>query len=162
MKPEIQFTQLFINNEFVPAASGRTFATIDPSDETEVARIAEADAEDVDRAVEAARAAFSLGSPWRTMDASERGRLMLRLVQLMIRDKEQLARLDTVDNGKTLSDSRGDIEQSISTLEYYAGYADKIHGDTIPADGAVVTMTRSGGILCSEIEVLESRNYLRK
>ena len=147
MKPEIQFTQLFINNEFVPAASGRTFATIDPSDETEVARIAEADAEDVDRAVEAARAAFSLGSPWRTMDASDRGRLMQRLVQLMIRDKEQLARLDTVDNGKTLSDSRGDIEQSISTLEYYAGYADKIHGDTIPADGAVVTMTRSGGIL---------------
>lgn len=141
-KPEIKFTQLFINNEFVPAASGRTFATVDPSDETEIARIAEADSEDVDRAVAAARAAFSLGSPWRTMDASDRGRLMLRLVTLMTRDKEILASLDTVDNGKTLSDSRGDIEQSISTLEYYAGYADKIHGDTIPADGAVVTMTR--------------------
>lgn len=142
MKPEIKFTQLFINNEFVPAVSGRTFSTVDPSDETEIARIAEADSEDVDRAVEAARAAFSLGSPWRTMDASDRGRLMLKLVSLMTRDKEILASLDTVDNGKTLSDSRGDIEQSISTLEYYAGYADKIHGDTIPADGAVVTMTR--------------------
>ena len=142
MKPQVKFTQLFINNEFVPAVSGRTFATVDPSDETEIASIAEADFDDVDRAVCAARAAFSLGSPWRTMDASDRGRLMLKLVALMTRDKETLASLDTVDNGKTLSDSRGDIEQSISTLEYYAGYADKIHGDTIPADGAVVTMTR--------------------
>ena len=141
-KPEIKFTQLFINNEFVPAASGRRFATVDPSDEIEIARISEADSEDVDRAVAAARSAFSLGSPWRRMDASDRGRLMQRLVTLMTRDKEILASLDTVDNGKTLSDSRGDIEQSISTLEYYAGYADKIHGDTIPADGAVVTMTR--------------------
>ena len=60
-KPEIKYTKLFINNEFVDAVSGKTFATIDPSDETEIAQIAEADKADVDKAVKAAREAFKLG-----------------------------------------------------------------------------------------------------
>ena len=76
------------------------------------------------------------------MDASGRGRLMLRLVDLMQRDKDYLARLDTVDNGKSLSSALADVEQSIDVLTYYAGWADKIHGDTIPADGQVMTYTR--------------------
>ena len=82
------------------------------------------------------------GSPWRTMDASERGRLMLQLTELMKRDREYIAKLDTVDNGKTFNDAKGDVDQSISTLEYFAGWADKVHGDTIPADGNVMTYTR--------------------
>ena len=82
------------------------------------------------------------GSPWRTMDASERGRLMLKLTELMKRDREYIAKLDTVDNGKTFNDAKGDVDQSISTLEYFAGWADKVHGDTIPADGNVMTYTR--------------------
>jgi len=141
-KPEIRFKQLFINNEFVDAVSGKTFATIDPSDETEIAQIAEADKEDVDKAVKAAREAFKIGSEWRTMDASERGRLMLKLTSLMRRDKFYLTQLDTLDNGKTLASALADVDQSISTLEYFAGWADKIHGDTIPADGNVVSYTR--------------------
>jgi len=141
-KPEIKVKQLFINNEFVDSVSGKTFATIDPSDETEIAQIAEADKADVDKAVKAAREAFKIGSEWRTMDASGRGRLMLKLTSLMKRDQDYLAQLDTVDNGKTFASAQADVEQSISTLEYFAGWADKIHGDTIPADGNVVSYTR--------------------
>jgi len=141
-KPEIKFKKLFINNEFVDSVSGKTFATIDPSDETEIAQIAEADKADVDKSVKAAREAFKIGSEWRTMDASGRGRLMLKLTSLMKRDQDYLAQLDTLDNGKTFASAQADVEQSISTLEYFAGWADKIHGDTIPADGNVVSYTR--------------------
>jgi len=141
-KPEVLFTKLFINNEFVDAVSGKTFATIDPTDEEEIARIAEGDKEDVDRAVKAAREAFQIGSAWRTMDASMRGKLIMKLADLMERNKEYIAKLDTVDNGKTLESSLGDVDQSISTFQYFAGWADKIHGDTIPADGNVMTFTR--------------------
>jgi len=141
-KPEVLYTKLFINNEFVDAVSGKTFATIDPADEEEIAQIAEADKEDVDRAVKAAREAFQIGSSWRTMDASMRGKLIVKLADLMERDKEYIAKLDTVDNGKTFESSLGDVDQSISTFQYFAGWADKIHGDTIPADGNVMTYTR--------------------
>jgi len=142
VKPEVLYTKLFINNEFVDAVSGKTFATIDPTDEEEIARIAEGDKEDVDRAVKAAREAFKIGSGWRTMDASMRGKLIMKLADLMERNKEYIAKLDTVDNGKTLESSLGDVDQSISTFQYFAGWADKIHGDTIPADGNVMTFTR--------------------
>ena len=76
------------------------------------------------------------------MDASMRGKLIIKLADLMERDKEYIAQLDTVDNGKTLESSLGDVDQSISTFIYYAGWADKIHGDTIPTDGNVMTYTR--------------------
>ena len=141
-KPEIQYRQLFIDNEFCDAVSGATFLTVDPSDEQEIASIAEGDKADVDKAVKAARTAFQIGSAWRTLDASGRGRLVTRLANLMERDKQQLARLDTTDNGKTLEDALGDVDQAISTFHYYAGWADKLHGDTIPADGSVLCYTR--------------------
>ena len=76
------------------------------------------------------------------MDASERGRLILKLTALMSRDLDYIAALDTVDNGKPFASAKGDVEQAISTFEYYAGMADKIHGDTIPADGNVMCLTR--------------------
>jgi len=141
-KPTVIFTKLFINNEFVDAISGKTFVTIDPTDEKEIAHIAEGDRQDVDLAVAAARKAFEIGSEWRTMDASMRGKLIFKLAALMERDKECIAKLDTVDNGKTLESSLGDVDQSISTFMYYGGWADKIHGDTIPSDGNVMTYTR--------------------
>jgi len=141
-RPIIKFTQLFINNQFVNAASGKQFATIDPCNEDVIAMVSEADKEDVDKAVAAARAAFNIGSPWRTMDASRRGKLMIRLTELMARDKEYIAELDTVDNGKPLSAARCDVDQSIDCIQYFAGWADKIHGDTIPVDGSVLSLTR--------------------
>merc|ERR1719318_821256 len=82
----------------------------------------------------AARGAFQLGSAWRTMDASMRGKLIIKLADLMERDREYIAQLDTVDNGKTLESSLGDVDQSISTFMYY--------GDTIPTDGSVMTYNR--------------------
>lgn len=82
------------------------------------------------------------------MDASRRGRLMLKLAELMSRDRDYLASLDTVDNGKTVAAALADVDQSISTVEYYAGWADKVHGDTIPSDGEVMTYTRQTNERC--------------
>ena len=101
-KPEIKHTQLFINNSFVDAVSGKTFATIDPATEEIICQIAEGDKVDVDKAVESAKKAFAFGSKWRTMDASVRGKLMFKLADLMETNADDIARLDTLDNGKVL------------------------------------------------------------
>lgn len=88
---------------------------------------------DVDLAVNAARAAFQPGSEWRTMDASARGKLIYKLSELIEKNKHYLANLESLDNGKPFCDSLLDIEMTVTTLQYYAGFADKIHGKTIPA-----------------------------
>jgi len=82
--------------------------------------------------VAAARKALQIGSEWRTMDASARGNLMLKLCALMERDAGYLAALDTLDNGKPLELAKEDIQGSVDCIKYHAGWADKIHGDTIP------------------------------
>ncbi|CAG0883572.1 unnamed protein product [Darwinula stevensoni] len=140
--PQILYTKLFINNEFVDAVSGKTFPTLNPCTGEKICSVAEADKADVDKAVEAAHAAFKLGSPWRTMDASERGQLMHKLCDLLARDKDYLASLETLDNGKPVENAASDVDASIGTLRYFAGYADKIHGKTIPVDGDFISMTR--------------------
>ncbi|KHJ87607.1 aldehyde dehydrogenase family protein, partial [Oesophagostomum dentatum] len=91
---------LFINNEFVDANSKKTFGTFNPVDNSLICKVAEGDKADVDKAVKAAGDAFRLGSPWRTMDASERGKLMYKLADLMERDRVVLASLEALDNGK--------------------------------------------------------------
>ncbi|KAF4516385.1 hypothetical protein B566_EDAN008508 [Ephemera danica] len=141
--PEIKYTKLFINNVFVGAASGRTFPCVDPATGRKVADIAEADKADVDRAVNAARTAFARGSVWRTMDASARGKLIHQFANLIERDLQQLANLETLDNGKPVGDSEFDLRCSVDTLRYYAGWCDKIHGNTIPADGRLFSFTRA-------------------
>lgn len=136
-RPAVKQTQCFIDGQWVDAASGKTFETIHPATEEVVAHVAEGDAEDIDRAVKGARRAFDdKKSPWRTMDARDRGRLMLRLADLIEEEAEYLAALETLDNGKPISDSRGaDIPLVIDYLRYYAGWADKIQGATIPIRG---------------------------
>jgi aldehyde dehydrogenase (NAD+) len=94
-------TKLLINNHWVRSESGKTFPTINPSTGEEICQVAEADAADVDKAVKAARAAF--GGPWQKMRASERGRLLYRLADLIEANADELARLETQDNGKPLS-----------------------------------------------------------
>src|SRR5271163_1999167 len=94
-------TRLLINNRWVPSESGKTFPTINPSTGEEICQVAEADAADVDKAVAAARAAFEQG-PWKKMRASERGRMLHRLADLIEQNADQLARLETLDNGKPL------------------------------------------------------------
>ncbi|XP_067011008.2 aldehyde dehydrogenase 1A1 [Anabrus simplex] len=140
--PAIKHTQLFINNQFVDSVSGKKFSTINPATGEKIIDIAEGDKADVDRAVVAARAAFRRGSPWRSMDASARGKLIAKLASLIERDIGHLANLESLDNGKPYEDSIFDINCAIDTFRYYAGWADKIHGNTIPSDGNFFSYTR--------------------
>ncbi|CAH3159945.1 unnamed protein product, partial [Porites lobata] len=136
------FKQLFINNEYVDSASGKTFATINPVTAEKICDVAEGDKADVDKAVQAAASAFKLGSPWRTMDASERGRLLYKLADLVERDLDYLASLETLDSGKLFADSVDDMDLTVKGFRYYAGWADKISGKTISADGPYFVYTR--------------------
>jgi aldehyde dehydrogenase (NAD+) len=134
--------KLLINNRWVASESGRTFATIDPSTGEEICQVAEADAADVEKAVRAARAAFEHG-PWRKMRASERGRLLHRLADLIESNAEQLARLESLDNGKPVSVARAvDVVKTVACYRYFGGWADKVHGKTIPIDGDFLCYTR--------------------
>ncbi len=141
-RPKIRHTECFIDGQFVPAASGKTFSTINPATEEVIAEVAEGDKEDVDRAVKAARRAFE-GGPWKKMDARDRGRLIYRLADLIEEELDELAALESLDNGKPVNDARtADLPLVIDCLRYYAGYADKIQGDTIPVRGNYFTYTR--------------------
>ncbi|GBM27672.1 Retinal dehydrogenase 2 [Araneus ventricosus] len=140
--PEVKYTQLFINNEWVNSASGKTFPAFNPATGEKIADVQEGDKADVDRAVRAAREAFRRGSTWRTMDASERGRLLFKLAALIKRDIDYITSLEVLNNGKPYGEAYFDIECTIACIEYYAGYADKIHGKTIPADGDAFSFTR--------------------
>lgn len=141
--PDIPQLGLLINNEWQAAESGKTFPTINPATGEVICEVAEAGRADVDKAVAAANKAFQLGSPWRTMDACDRGVLLNKLADLVERDHEYLAALETLDNGKPFKDSYfADVPLSIKCLRYYAGWADKNHGKVIPAGGDFFTYTR--------------------
>jgi aldehyde dehydrogenase (NAD+) len=135
-------TKLLINNCWVPSESGKTFATVNPSTGEEICQVAEADAADVDKAVLAARAAFEQG-PWKKMRASERGRLLHRLADLIEQNADALARLESMDNGKPLSIAKAvDLAKTVACYRYFAGWADKVQGKTIPIDGDFFCYTR--------------------
>jgi len=124
--------RLLINNEWVDSASGKAFDVVNPSTETTLAQVAEGDKADIDRAVAAARRAFE-GGPWKKMSARERGRILNKAAQLLEKNKAEFAELETMNNGKPISETmHADLPLSIDCFEYYAGLADKIHGDTIP------------------------------
>jgi len=149
---KIKYTQLFINNEWCDSVSGKTFATINPCNGNVICHLAEGDSADIDKAVKAARAAFELDAPWRTIDASQRGKLLYTLADLIERDIEYLAELETLDNGKTVTSSRGDLEGCMNVLRYYAGWCDKICGSTIPSDGGLFTYTKHEPVgVCGQI-----------
>lgn len=141
-RPEIRQTQCFIGGKWIPSASGKTFDTIHPATEEVIAQVAEGDKQDVDLAVEAARSQFD-GGEWSRMDARQRGRLMYKLADLLEEHAEELAGLETLDNGKPINDARtADIPLVIDCIRYYAGWADKIQGDTIPVNGNFFCYTR--------------------
>ncbi|XP_063470558.1 aldehyde dehydrogenase, mitochondrial isoform X2 [Symphalangus syndactylus] len=152
-QPEVFCNQIFINNEWHDAVSRKTFPTVNPSTGEVICQVAEGDKEDVDKAVKAARAAFQLGSPWRRMDASHRGRLLNRLADLIERDRTYLAALETLDNGKPYVISYlVDLDMVLKCLRYYAGWADKYHGKTIPIDGDFFSYTRHEPVgVCGQI-----------
>ncbi|CAO2580658.1 Aldehyde dehydrogenase X, mitochondrial [Lemmus lemmus] len=151
--PEIRYNQLFINNEWRDAVSKKTFPTVNPTTGEVIGHVAEGDRADVDLAVKAAREAFRLGSPWRRMDASERGRLLNRLADLVERDRVYLASLETLDNGKPFQESYVlDLDEVIKVYRYFAGWADKWHGKTIPMDGEHFCFTRHEPVgVCGQI-----------
>jgi len=124
--------RMLIGGKWVDAASGRTFPTYNPSTGEILAHVAEGDKEDIDRAVAAARAAFDKG-PWRRVVPSERARLMWKLADLLEKRLEEFAQLETLDNGKPLMIARlADVPISVDTLRYFAGWATKVEGSTIP------------------------------
>jgi phenylacetaldehyde dehydrogenase len=124
--------QMLINGKWVNAASGKYFPTYNPATGEVLAQVAEGDKEDIDRAVAAARAAFDRG-PWKKFTPSERGRIVWKLADLLEKHAEEFAQLECLDQGKPLAIARiADIPVSIDQLRYYAGWATKIEGNTIP------------------------------
>ena len=122
---------MLIGGEWVSAASGKSFPTFDPSTGEPIAEVSEGDKADIDLAVRAARQAFEHG-PWRTISPAERGEALWRLADLMLRDAETLAQLETLDNGRPLSITRRDILTQARHFRYHAGWATKLEGETIP------------------------------
>lgn len=140
---KVEYTQLFINNEYVNSVSGKVFPTVNPATGEKLADVQEGDKADIDLAVAAAKTAFKRGSAWRNLDASSRGVLLLKLADLIERDRVKLATLETRDNGKPYAAAYlGDLVSCTKVLRYFAGLADKIVGQTIPADGNVFCYTR--------------------
>jgi aldehyde dehydrogenase (NAD+) len=126
--------RLIVGGERVDAADGRTFDTIDPSTGRPIAAVAQAGAEDVDRAVRAARNAFEEGS-WRQGPPSQRTRLMLSLADLVEQHADELAQLESLDNGKPVGLAKLiDVRLTAEHLRYFAGWPSKITGDTLPVD----------------------------
>ncbi|CAL9762181.1 unnamed protein product [Musa acuminata subsp. burmannicoides] len=133
--PEIKFTKLFINGCFVDAVSGKTFETRDPRTGGVIADIAAGDKEDVDLAVNAAREAFDHGK-WPRMSGFERGRIMMKYADLIDQHAEELAALECLDAGKLfLLNKILDVPGASNMVRYYAGAADKIHGETLKMSG---------------------------
>ncbi|WP_374719004.1 aldehyde dehydrogenase family protein [Parageobacillus toebii] len=127
--------KLYINGEFVDSVSGKTFQTFNPATGEVLATVSEAVAEDIDLAVKAAREAFDNG-PWRKMGSAERSRLIYKLADLMEEHQLELAQLETLDNGKPfIETSKADVPLAIEHIRYYAGWATKIVGQTIPVQG---------------------------
>jgi phenylacetaldehyde dehydrogenase len=124
--------KLLIGGQWIAPAAGGSFPVYDPATDEVVAHVADGGPEDVNRAVAAARTAFD-GGPWRRMTASERGRLIWKLADLMEQHLEEFAQLDSLDNGKPLTIARAaDVPLAVDHLRYYAGWATKIEGNTIP------------------------------
>ncbi|MCQ6566213.1 aldehyde dehydrogenase DhaS [Bacillus mycoides] len=134
--------KLYVNGTFIESASGKTFKTPNPATGETLAIVAEAGREDIHKAVVAARMAFDEG-PWSRMSTAERSRLMYKLADLMEEHKEELAQLETLDNGKPIRETMAaDIPLAIEHMRYYAGWATKIVGQTIPVSGDYFNYTR--------------------
>lgn len=139
VKPSL--TQLVIDGKFVDSASGKTFSVVDPRTEEPVVDFAEADVEDMNRAVTAARRAFDEG-PWPRMSGYERSRVMNKIADVLEANTETLANLETLDNGKPVKYStHADVALSVQHFRYFAGYCDKIYGQTLPHSGNVQANT---------------------
>lgn len=138
--PTIKQTKLLINNQWVDPVEEKSFETVNPATGQPIAVVAEGGPKDVDKAVRAARKAVETGG-WAKMDAADRGRLLFKLADLVEKNAFELATLESLNCGKTITDSVGDLEGVVNTLRYYAGWADKIEGKTVPVRGSFLSYT---------------------
>jgi aldehyde dehydrogenase (NAD+) len=132
--------QLFIDGAWRDAAGGKTIEVVNPATEEVIAEVASAEQGDVDAAVAAARAAFD--GPWAKLSARERGRLVWKIGEKLMERADEIARLETLHNGKPIFESRHiEVPAAAECFQYFAGWADKIHGETIPVKGNYLTYT---------------------
>ena len=132
--------QLFINNEWREAGGGKAIEVVNPATEDVIAEVASAEQSDVDAAVAAARAA--LRGPWGRLSARDRGRFVWKIGERLMERADEIARLETLHNGKPIFESRRiEIPAAAECFQYFAGWADKIHGETIPVRGNFLTYT---------------------
>src|SRR5215831_13942943 len=142
--------QLFINNEWRDASGSKTLEVVNPATEEVIAEVASADKADVDAAVAAARAA--LEGPWGKLSPRERGRLVWKIGERLMERADEIARLETLHNGKPIFESRQiEVPAAAECFQYYAGWADKIHGETIPVRGNYLayTLREPVGVVCA-------------
>ena len=148
---QVQEYGLLIGGEFVPAASAETFDTVSPTTNQVIGRMARAGTEDVDRAVAAARKAFDEG-PWPRMTPLERSRILHKVADLLRQRLPEIARLETMNCGKIIVESRGDVTSSANCFEYYAGQATQLWGDQIPMNGPLLDYTLREPVgVCAQI-----------
>jgi aldehyde dehydrogenase (NAD+) len=132
--------QLFINGEWRDASGGKTIEVVNPATEEVIAEVASAERSDIDAAVAAARAAFD--GPWGKLSARERGRLVWKIGEKLLEQADEIARLETLHNGKPIFESRHiEVPAAAECFQYFAGWADKIHGETVPVKGNYLTYT---------------------
>lgn len=140
--PRVKDQPLLIGGKWLDSVSGKTFPTVNPATGEVICQVAEGDKADVDLAVKAARKAFE-SSLWPRTNASDRGRLLHKLADLIEKNAEELAALESLDNGKPYRDSLLiDVPMAVKCYRYYAGWADKVHGKTIPVEGKYFCYTR--------------------
>jgi len=131
--------KMFINGKWVDSSSGQRFPDVNPTTEEIITGVPRGNADDIDAAVRAAQRAFE--GPWSAVTPAERGQMIYRLAEAILADRQELAELETLDVGKPLRDSLGDIQGVVETLKYNAGAADKLQGDTIPLGNQYVDFT---------------------
>jgi aldehyde dehydrogenase (NAD+) len=140
--PQVGNQKMFIDGRLVDSVSGKTFPTLNPATGEEICQVAEGDKADIDLAVKAARRAFESG-PWPKLNASDRARLINKLADAIEQNREELAALESLDNGKPYTDSLNiDLPLTVKCFRYFAGWADKVQGKTIPIDGNYFCYTR--------------------
>jgi acyl-CoA reductase-like NAD-dependent aldehyde dehydrogenase len=141
LRPTLRPARLHIDGQWVDALSGATFKTINPATEEPLTEVAEGRGEDIDRAVQAARRAFTAG-PWAKMAAAERARILWKIGDLIEANLQELARLETLDQGKTIGDStRVDVPMAADCFRYFAGWATKIEGEVVPVRAPALNYT---------------------
>ncbi|CAK9291704.1 unnamed protein product [Gordionus sp. m RMFG-2023] len=136
------FTKIFYNNDWHDSINGKKFSTYNPATEGKICDVEEGDEADINEAVESAKMAFNLPSSWRLLDASKRSLIMLKMADILEENTSLLASLESIDSGKPFKDSVNDVVLAIGVLRYYAGWCDKITGQTIPVDGFYFTYTK--------------------